>query len=116
MLSKLAFPSEVVHTSGGALELRSLSFADMTALYSRHAARAEEAFAMVMPEIVADVIAFAAGEPEMASVALRLSPPVQLEAIEKIAKLTFKSEEDAKKVLEGVVRMMNVATNLLGAK
>lgn len=61
----------------------------------------------IAPEIAVDIVAFGfdAGDPEGRAVAARLPFPIQLEAIEKVGKLTFEMEGGVKKVLEIVVRL-----------
>jgi hypothetical protein len=57
------------------------------------------------PEAVADMIAIAAEERDQAAKIRRLPVGVQLDAIEKIIRLTFSGEAELKKVVEIVTRM-----------
>lgn len=60
------------------------------------------------PQIAAEIIAAAAGSltDEAVTIARELPAPVQLDALDKVASLTFTSEMPPKKVLETVIRMM----------
>lgn len=67
------------------------------------------------PDIASLVIAHASGDgdEEDYRIARRLPFPVQLDAIEKIGKLTFDAEGGPKKVVETVVRVLHGVTGLL---
>lgn len=52
------------------------------------------------PDLVAEVIALAADEPDQVEAAKRLRVSVQIEALEKILNLTFTSEAEVKKSVE----------------
>ncbi|AEY69565.1 tail protein [Burkholderia phage vB_BceS_AH2] len=52
------------------------------------------------PALVADLIAMASGEEDAFEQALALPFPVQVDALTKIGKLTFASEDSAKKFLQ----------------
>lgn len=70
------------------------------------------------PRIAAEIISCAAGHPspEAADIYERLPFPVQLDALDKIAALTFTSEMPPKKVIETVVRtLVGVAKPLIGS-
>jgi hypothetical protein len=62
--------------------------------------------AIELPELVAQVIAFAADEPDAAVVVARLPLPVQLEALMAIGRLTFDGEESIKNFVSGLVTLM----------
>lgn len=62
------------------------------------------------PDIAADIIALASGEPTLTHVARKLPFPIQLEALEQIANLTFVGEDGLKKAIEIVIRMVAGAT------
>lgn len=65
------------------------------------------------PDAVAEMIAIAAEEPETVSTVQRLPLGIQLDAIEKIVRLTFTGEADVKKLVETVTRMAGaVAANI----
>lgn len=66
------------------------------------------------PDLVADIIALAAQDPEAAPIAAKLSGPVQLAALEKIADLTFSIEGGPKKAWETVIRVINGVSSLMG--
>ena len=67
------------------------------------------------PEIVAELIALASGDGDEESVAIaaRLPVPTQLDAIEKIAKLTFITEGGLPKLLETIVRLAQGTTGAM---
>jgi hypothetical protein len=69
------------------------------------------------PQIAAELIAEAAGfvEAEAAELFLQLPAPVQVEALDRIAELTFTSEMPPKKVIETVLRhLKGVSLTLIG--
>lgn len=68
------------------------------------------------PEIAAQLIAAAAGDAEDVDVAARLPFPVQLDALEKLVKLTFDAGGGAKKVMETVVRLAASTNSLLAVR
>jgi|SRR5690606_39954847 len=64
------------------------------------------------PELAARIIMLAADapdNPEMRSKFLRLPFPVQLEALEAVALLTFDGEDGPKKAVEAVIRALRVS-------
>lgn len=65
------------------------------------------------PKLVGEIIACAADEPAMADKAAKLPLNVQLEALEKIAALTFEAEGGPKKFFEAVIRIMGGTTDLM---
>jgi len=111
---------------GGQMTVRGLSLPDVTTLISLHreviadlfqraAADPLQALAAAAvfgqrllheaPELGADIIALAADVPtEKRPNVSRVPFPAQIEALEKIAELTFATEQDLKKVIETVVR------------
>jgi hypothetical protein len=130
----LQFPKETVLCAGGSFDVRGLSLSDITVLVGFHKERLTELFDQfaikdanglkqlspdasldfgataltAAPLLVAHVIAMAEerphGQDPAISVALKLPVDVQIDAIEKILKLTFSTEGGPKKVLETVVR------------
>lgn len=67
-----------------------------------------------LPEVAAEIIAFCTPFGIDAAPVIRDVPaPVQLEALDKIAALTFTSEQPPKKVIETVVRMLAGGTKAL---
>ncbi len=65
----------------------------------------QQAFAE-FPDAVADLIAMAAEEPDQVQKIKRLPTGIQLDAIDKIMRLTFAGEGDIKKLVETVTRMV----------
>lgn len=139
-LKNLKLPTEVVNVpGGGSFTVRGLALADITAivrgrgpqiraLFDQYAGRAMESIGdddlneigssllEMAPEIAAVVIAHASEydpDPDTIGVAALLPFPVQLDAIEKIGKLTFDAEGGPKKVVETVIRVMQGTTNLM---
>ena len=129
-LSELQIPTSQVETPGGSFAVRGLSLEDIVNLYNEHTEQAGSLFdqfnkwaaadgddlppldqfiALLIsqaPILVARVIAKAADEdtPEGLHMARRLAPIEQADALEKIGKLTFRSEEDVKKMLALAIR------------
>lgn len=68
-----------------------------------------------VPELVADMIACASGDPADAPVAATLPFPAQLDAVEKLLKLTFDASGGPKKVLETVLRLAQGANGLVSS-
>lgn len=65
------------------------------------------------PIVVATVIAFGAREPTAVDFAAQLPFATQIEAVEKIVKLTFAGDHAPKKVVEVVNRMVEAVAGLL---
>lgn len=65
------------------------------------------------PMVAADIIAYAADEPTLAHKARKLPFPIQLEALQAIAELTFTEEDALKKVAEIVIQMVAKTTATL---
>jgi hypothetical protein len=72
------------------------------------------ALAQAAPLAVSLIIACAADEEDVAWVR-EIPFPAQIDALEKIAKLTFATEGGPKKVLETIIRVANGATATLGS-
>jgi hypothetical protein len=64
------------------------------------------------PDLAADIIAHASDEPAMSHRVKMLPFPVQLEALDAIAELTFNGEDGIKKAVEAVIKMLRGATSL----
>lgn len=133
-LKSLRLPEAKVELPDGGFVVRGLSLNDVSILAQRHGKRLNElfqqfteqgdlttetvaAFALPLlqsaPEIAAELIACAAGDPDDAEIAGRLPFPVQIDALEKIAILTFEAGGGPKKLLETVVRLAQGTTSLL---
>src|SRR5690606_9829538 len=67
------------------------------------------------PDFVAEAVAMAAGEPDMADKVRKLPVGTQLEAIDAIMDLTFEAEGGVKKFGETLVRLVQKATQALEA-
>lgn len=63
----------------------------------------------VAPRLVAQAIAVASDDPDSVKIAEKLPIEVQIDALDKIASLTFSTEGGPKKVLEIVMRLMGQA-------
>lgn len=66
------------------------------------------------PALAAQIIAYAADDPDQAPKVQKFSLGVQMDALEKTAKLTFEAGGGAKKFGEAVVRLLQGTTNLMG--
>lgn len=123
-------PTERVDLPGGGegnfIVVRGLSLADITALVDGFRPQLEQVFSMIesqtdltledgaamaytmiqsFPRLVAKGIALAAGEPDEADTVLDLPGATQIDALEKIGRLTFEGNSP-KKVLETVIRVL----------
>lgn len=134
-LRDISIPEELVKVSGGEVfAVRGLCLDDISYLMRRHGPHIKKlfedftqkgevtvegvaAFAMPIlqsaPEIAAELIACAAGERDATSITARLPVPVQLDALEKLALLTFDAEGGPKKLLETVLRMAQGVSGLV---
>ena len=133
-LKHIKLPEAQVKFPGGDIAVRGLSLDDLSFIVQRHGAKLNVLFksfteggeltvegvanfAMPLlnaaPEIAAELIACASGDPEDAGIAATLPFPVQLEALEKLAELTFNVSGGPKKLVETVLRMAKGTTGLL---
>ncbi len=128
----LQFPSEPVTFKGGSFQVGGLSLSDITVLVASHKEDLNRLFnqyaaggdgaginpdaslpfivdlVQMAPIVVAHAIALAeirdaGAEPQIAT-ALRLPVDVQVDAVEKILRLTFQTEGGLGKVMETVIR------------
>lgn len=67
---------------------------------------------METPDLVGDIIAIAADEPDAKSHAMTLTPGVQVEIISAVIGHTFVSEAEVKKLVEIVTQMLEKAGDL----
>ncbi len=139
-LTKALIQEREIHTSGGTFTVGGLDSEaifglfqrrrdEIGAFYARIIGAAQGGVAITLdqanslasgliadaPEIAAEIIAMASGEPddEYVAIARALPFPTQIAALEAIADLTFTSEMPPKKVLETVVKMLNGMTGAL---
>lgn len=137
-LKSLKFPEATIETAGGPLTVRGLNLPNILTLVRNHGAHLAAMFTKVMeqgeagldlatvqamgsmalatvPRCVGEIIAFGAGEDddEAIELAMNLPAPVQIEALERIAKLTFETEGGPKKVVEAVIRALQGTTGLV---
>ena len=136
-LTDLGFATETVKTPKGELTLRGLSLDDVLRIARTHGQSFKAIFEMIVgenaeislentgvlagqlvefaPDIVADVIAAANDQPDKGHIAKKLSFPIQIEALEKVGKLTFASEADVKKLVSVVTEMAMATTKTVQA-
>ena len=133
-LKHIKLPEAQVKFPGGDIAVRGLSLDDLSFIVQRHGAKLNVLFKSfteggeltvegvanfalpllnAAPEIAAELIACASGDPEDAHIAADLPFPVQLEALEKLAELTFNVSGGPKKLVETVLRMAKGTTGLL---
>jgi hypothetical protein len=136
-LRSLRLPTETVEVPGSdSFAVRGLSLQDVTVLVRKHGpiltmlfekfktqtgdlspetvAALGTSLLETAPEVASEIIALAEGSAEAEDVegAARLPFPVQVDALEKIATLTFTSEAAIKKVVETVIRAATGVTSL----
>lgn len=132
-LRDLVLPSAEIEVAGEKLSFRGLNLNDFTGLFYRRKALSNEVFKSLMesfgreltqpeqatllvrmsPEIMGEVIALASGEnpnsPEYISaveIAMRLPAGVQVEALQKIAGITFTQDMPPGKILALAMEML----------
>jgi len=132
-LKSLKLPTDTVaFPDGQSITVRGLSSTDLAALFRKHSEQMIAVFDMLAntqqrkeldvvnaanvaasliqnaPAMMADVICIAAGEddPEAFAVALSLPAPIQIDAIKKIGRLTFQTEQSAKNFIRTVGEML----------
>jgi len=124
-LKDLRLPTELVEVPGGGeFTVRGLSLTDMRALVTKYSTELAQLFELFSqdgstdearignaaataarfinesPSIAAEVIAIASGEKDVFEIVLGLPFPIQVDALTKVGKLTFASEDSAKKFLQ----------------
>lgn len=131
-LKDLTLPTETVELPGGKVSLRGLSVNDIQVMFIQNADTMTNLFNELVntpsdptdmlsgdvasrlltkaPDMVAQIIAVSAGEPDEVEKVKMLPAPLQLEMLEKVGNLTFCMEGGVKKTLETVIRMFQ-ATN-----
>jgi len=134
-LRDIKIPTVTIAAPGGEFTVRGLSLDDVAWLVQRHGAALNALFARFVaeeheltaegvsevalpviqeaPGLAAELIACAADDPQARDVVRTLPFPVQVEAVEQIAQLTFHAEGGPKKFVETVIRMMQGTTGLL---
>jgi hypothetical protein len=140
-LTHLKAQTETVDTPGGKFVVRGLSLDDVVAVCSGHVttlsllfnkikANADATFSLTdsigiftllatdAPKAAAMIIAVAASDDSAVTekeliAARKLAFPAQIDALEKIAKLTFSTEADLKKVVEMIIRVANGTTSAI---
>ena len=135
-LSDLQLPTETVEVPGTGVKLvlRGLSVSDAAELIRKHGETLNHVYVssgisgdgevppmqdmaralmQTAPLAVAEIIALSNGQPHMVAAAARLPFPVQVEALTKIAALTFYSEADLGKFLETVIMGSRTVTGLI---
>lgn len=138
-LLDVKIPTTQVETPGGAFAVRGLSLEDFVNLYNGHTEQfgalfdqfrdwassegddlppLEQFCAKLLsqaPDLAARVIAKAANEDSPAGLAIarQLPPLAQAEALQSIGRLTFRSEEDVKKMLALVIGQVKALVQAL---
>lgn len=134
-LKHIKLPEAAIKFPGGDFAVRGLSLDDIAYLVGRHGAKMNDLFLefqkggaeleleslasfavpllKAAPEVAAELIACASGDPKDWHIAATLPVPVQLEALEKLVELTFNVEGGPKKVVETVIRMAQGVSGLL---
>lgn len=134
-LKHIKLPEARIELPGGEFTVRGLSLDDIAFLVQRHGDKfgsllsdfqnrggelTPESIAQFAgpllqsaPEIAAQLIACASGDPDDAPIAAALPFPVQIDALEKLAKLTFDAGGGPKKLFETIISMLQGMTSLL---
>lgn len=120
--------------NGGNFAVRGLSLPDITILVDRHSVALRAMFDHYngvaqdvslddlggigvsilesAPKLAAEIIAIAADEPDEIEKVSVLPFPAQVDALEKVAKLTFDTSGGPKKVIETVIRILRGVSDL----
>lgn len=114
---------------GASFSVRGVSLNDITELLSKHGPVMEQfykkyskganqmdtgtALLKQAPDLVAQIIALAADEPDMAPSVKKMSVGIQQDALEKIAKLTFDASGGPKKFVETVMSLIQSTTSTM---
>lgn len=136
-LSELQLPTDEVKVPGSetTISVRGLSLTDCSQLLKRHGEQLEivyqsnivgqddippaadiaKSLMQSAPDAVAEIIALANDSPEEAKTVRKLPAPVQVEALSKIAVLTFHSEAEVKKLIETVIQGSGILTSLVNS-
>ena len=134
-LNDIAIPTaEVIVSPGVTITVRGLAFYDVSTilkdhagvldkLYREHIVERHEvppadqlarALMTEAPDVAAQIIASANDAPEAVDKVRKLPGITQVNALLEIARLTFHSEDEVKKLLETVIEGAGVLSNLLG--
>jgi hypothetical protein len=127
---------EVTFPNGKSFSVRGISMLDVNKLIREHGPEIQVFFAKYAgadngspstavaevglslldsaPSLAAKIIAHAADDPDQAEKVQKFPLGIQMDALEKIAKLTFEAGGGAKKFGEAVVRLLQNTTNLMG--
>ncbi|MGI9502800.1 MAG: phage pre-tape measure protein [Geminicoccaceae bacterium] len=138
-LADLKLPTEEVNIPGAegqSFGVRGLSVVDLSQLMQRHGEALTSVYGDAVavddaafppphqlaqtlmaaaPLAVAEIIALAADETEMIDMVRRLPVPVQIDALAKVAVLTFHSENEVKKLAETVILGSGVLTRVMNS-
>lgn len=139
-LSRFKVPTEQVEVSPGeSFPVRGLSTRDIGLLAARHHAMLSALFAEVAagrgegslsqgtveqmlpdllqkaPELVSDIIAVSYGDIEDSQYVSVMPLPVQVDALTKVFRLTFRTEGELKKVIETVIQGLSGTTRQLNS-
>lgn len=136
-LKHIKLPEACIEFPGGDFAVRGLCLDDISYLVQRHGESLQVLFSDFVansgeitvegvaqfalpllksaPDIAAELIACASGDKDDAAIAAGLPFPTQLEALQKLAELTFNVSGGPKKLLETVVSMAQGTTGLLAS-
>lgn len=136
-LRDVQIPTESVSVGNTTITVRGVGVADLSLLLQDYGPKVAAAFAHIQnaaentpeadvqqlamgafrefPDLAAGLIALAADDytPETVKIAGRLTLPTQVELLEKVFTLSFRSEGDVEKLVETLTR---VANNLSGSR
>lgn len=138
-LSDYTLPTETIDLPGGdTFTVRGISLTDLSTIAAHHFSEITLLFAKVKSELGADqapsikdvdmmlklaltvapnalaeIVALAADEPDMAATVKKLPILTQTQAILKIAELTFHSQAEVEKLVETIIPLMQVSNGFL---
>lgn len=129
-LRDLQLPTETIDTPGGSFTVRGLSFSDIMILVNSHGPQVAALYSTYVdggdlnmqdfrkaipellnqaPRLIAQAIALASndGSQEAVDIAVQLPVNAQLDALDKLFRLTLTSEAELKKLLERLIDMIS---------
>lgn len=130
-LKDVLIQKEKVEFDGVEFEVRGLSLVDLVGLFKDYKEQVSKLFNMfaevkddetigaligtaldIAPDLMSAAVAVASDEPDQVEVVKKLPVPVMVDALTKVAKLTFKSEEEFVDFINALAEMVGASANI----